>query len=827
MASLCARLNEIENEYDREWMRACVEGLEQRPQLIWRIADSKYAETLLADQSWDAVLNLTDKDAVARLNGDDAAALEVSRKITRQMGIGDPDEHRMWWRARRGGGYDESEHPRDELGRWTESGDGGGGAADEPPKDEVHVAGHIERTVRSMQNFAKESQGTLRERVVIMQRETGKVLADIEQELMIGGNFEHVPTPTSGFTDADLFDEKREFHPDGSILSLHTHPLDQTFSDGDWRVFMRHTIGEMRVVAPNGEYTLIKTKEFTDRPWQERTPAAMNTAYNKHLDAVFDEFYKAGKDQDHNALLEEVTQRVAKEFDVEYSFRPLTGDGSKADKDHPGEGYSAGAFVKNGVIHTNDVNDAAKALGENRKVELAQPRQLSILLDKLGDIAKDMIAKGEKAPKFDLCNVTISGTNLFCVQSKGIPRVEMPQLAKQQDVEFFKYLEAQGYKVKYEQQYASYLHATQNQLDGVKVAGIAQMMRDRDYKSNPIFVSNDDYILDGHHRWAAEVGNDARNNVLGDSKMMDIARVNISITKLLEEANKFTEGKGKLAHGESRERSWAWALARWQAEQTLARLFGLWDESEHPRDDAGKFAESGGGGGSSQSIESFAKDGIKLHINFEHQEKFIKTWNNKIGQTPAEFRKNLLGGIKSTMEIAYDGKEMMFAGSLLDETGKEIGGYKRTIDFKANTAKANVLGLDESVQGTGLTKKILSANIDTYQKLGLDMVETHANIEVGGYAWARYGYVPTKISWKNLQVTLKRKIDELSSGGKMPPDEANALLKLVNGKDPRAMWQIADSKWGDDILLEESWTGEIRFSDKDTMARFKAYIGKK
>ena len=48
--------------------------------------------------------------------------------------------------------------------------------------------------------------------------------------------------------------------------------------------------------------------------------------------------------------------------------------GGKAEGDHPGKGYSKEAVVKKGVIYTSNVNDAARALYEGKKVELDQPR---------------------------------------------------------------------------------------------------------------------------------------------------------------------------------------------------------------------------------------------------------------------------------------------------------------------------------------------------------------------------------------------------------------------------------------------------------------------
>lgn len=256
------------------------------------------------------------------------------------------------------------------------------------------------------------------------------------------------------------------------------------------------------------------------------------------------------------------------------------GGGGKGE--HPGKGYSKGAYVDSkGVIQTTSVYDAQRALHENRKVELDQPRKVSVLIQKLGEVAKKMIEKGEAAPKFNLCNVSVKGTSLFCADTKGIPRVEMPQMDKQQTKDFRKYLKDKGYKVEKDKVTASHLRATQNEIDGAKVAATAKKLEKEGGEiSKRLIISKDDYVLDGHHHWAAKIGLDAADNKLHDDTKVRVSRVNISITKLLAEAEKFTGGKGHKDTGKS---------------FSIGEVFREWDESEHPRDEAGRFGFGGGG----------------------------------------------------------------------------------------------------------------------------------------------------------------------------------------------------------------------------------------
>jgi hypothetical protein len=238
-----------------------------------------------------------------------------------------------------------------------------------------------------------------------------------------------------------------------------------------------------------------------------------------------------------------------------------------------GHGYSKDAHLINGVIHTDNVNDAVRALYENKKVELNQPREVATVLNELGQVAKTFIQLGKSAPNFNLCNVSVADTNLFCAQSKGIPRIKMPQLA---DPEKFRTaLEAKGIKVTDGEENASYLRASQNELVGVKVAAIAQKLKTGEMKLDEerLFISRDNYIVDGHHRWAGVIGFDAMNNKLGDVRMK-VARVDMDIIPLLDEANKFSGPRKSGTEAPPPPLTGAKSAADFLAKQRAASLSG-------------------------------------------------------------------------------------------------------------------------------------------------------------------------------------------------------------------------------------------------------------
>ena len=194
-------------------------------------------------------------------------------------------------------------------------------------------------------------------------------------------------------------------------------------------------------------------------------------------------------------------------------------------------------------------------------------QQISTIIDKLADLGKQAKEKGEQAPNFNLCQVSIPGTNLYCDGNKGIERGDMPQfkgtpqpgspadkLPKDESgeadtEEFFKQmLNKQGIKVSEPTAVPpDRLKATQSELVGVKVAGMSKVLADPNHTAYgkitaPIYVSNDGYVLDGHHRWAAVVAHNAANPT--KQIPMNVRVIDEPIEPLVKRSNEFAEKMG-------------------------------------------------------------------------------------------------------------------------------------------------------------------------------------------------------------------------------------------------------------------------------------------
>lgn len=189
--------------------------------------------------------------------------------------------------------------------------------------------------------------------------------------------------------------------------------------------------------------------------------------------------------------------------------------------------------------------------------------------DRLAEFGRQEKERGE-GTRLNLCEVSVPGTNLFCGDNQGIPRQEMPQLKGQpepgspaealprnRDGEvditpgFLDKLRANGSSITEDSVPAESLKSTQNELVGEKVAGIAEAIRAGKLDiagGDRIVVTKDNYILDGHHRWAGAVLNDAEDGHLGDSTM-PVYRVDMGILDLVDAANTYANDEGIAQKG--------------------------------------------------------------------------------------------------------------------------------------------------------------------------------------------------------------------------------------------------------------------------------------
>lgn len=196
-------------------------------------------------------------------------------------------------------------------------------------------------------------------------------------------------------------------------------------------------------------------------------------------------------------------------------------------------------------------------------------RKVVSILNTLAKVVQKAKQDGTEPPDFDLCRISIPGSNLFCDLNKGIPRKKMPQLKGKPsegswadknlpkddkgevdgEQAFRNHLTDIGVRIEKSEVPATSLKSTQSQLVGAKVAGMYDALKENPDNPGiraPIFVSRDGYILDGHHRWASVVAYDLADGVK-ESIPMNVQVVDMDIEDLVKETNNFAEQIGIAA----------------------------------------------------------------------------------------------------------------------------------------------------------------------------------------------------------------------------------------------------------------------------------------
>ena len=244
-------------------------------------------------------------------------------------------------------------------------------------------------------------------------------------------------------------------------------------------------------------------------------------------------------------------ENPATEFDSEFKTDPKATEAAKTKRD-PRKANIVAAAIK-----------AKKFAGpkNNEDSVFGDPKKERMFVDELNHAALSAM-RGEAAYDFELCSKAFADVG-FCFDpktksgvSKGIPRDRMPQFSSQVDPnqtdspafaalmqskgytspdqvtpedlkaeinmekEFRKALESDGYEIVEQDVPVTSLKPIQGQLKGEKIAGmygtLLAAQEDETYAKQaarllePIYVS-DGYVIDGHHRWAAQCAVDIAN----------------------------------------------------------------------------------------------------------------------------------------------------------------------------------------------------------------------------------------------------------------------------------------------------------------------------
>jgi hypothetical protein len=308
------------------------------------------------------------------------------------------------------------------------------------------------------------------------------------------------------------------------------------------------------------------------------------------------------------------------------------------------------------------VKDRVKALAEKGRRIIVKPSEVREVMEEF--------AKREDNP--DLTSMHIDGTNLYDEDNLGIPRNKMPQVPSDTKAVYVLEMEKRGARVVRGVADPSKLHPIQAEISASKVGLIMKKLREKGTATDDggrIIISKDNYVIDGHHRWAAA----AMLSFEDSSIKLPVIRVDMNHKDLIAATLAWNEATGikPIGLGESNKPGQvrkAWAefdyiiakslrsrtIVRFQPglKPTLKHLAGGHDQTTH-----GRWADSGLPhqlANVEESLDFLFDEGLirpgEIPLKYKYERTYTSTgrWSSDVKETRV-----LADGVRNTLEGGF------------------------------------------------------------------------------------------------------------------------------------------------------------------------------
>ncbi len=140
----------------------------------------------------------------------------------------------------------------------------------------------------------------------------------------------------------------------------------------------------------------------------------------------------------------------------------------------------------------------------------------------------------------------------------GIPRSSMPQIDGEWIHEYLAFLEDHGIEVEFKSVKVHSLKMTQSEINKDKVIALADVYKKKK-KLNRVFVSKDGYVVDGTHRFIAQLNVDRQSMfrvIQIDMNILDIIRISKHFSRVkFRKASDNKLDKSKSAKSERKQKN--------------------------------------------------------------------------------------------------------------------------------------------------------------------------------------------------------------------------------------------------------------------------------
>lgn len=368
----------------------------------------------------------------------------------------------------------------------------------------------------------------------------------------------------------------------------------------------------------------------------------------------------------------------------------------------------------------------------------------------------------------DVTNLKINGTTLMGQDGLGFPRSEMPQVPTKMRDQYFEDMAAQGFTSTEETVDPTTLQPSQSEIGMARVAEIYNKADGEIDPEKQIVISQDNYIIDGHHHWAADVA----ISLMDSSQQMSVVRLAGPALEVIAASK-------------------AWATAHGGVSKSIGMRADF--DPDEPRDDSGKWTGDGGGDSSGKGTGGIAPTPSSELANMTPDEL-----SAHMADVIARQNDGIAKGLDT--EATYD----MVEGIKDVYSGSRIAQQQTLIDMFTNAPgvkSENDLLIMAGLAGSGKTTFLIgspprdgrAAREGHAQELNID-VESHvvANPDVTKSAMERLGMIP---DYSGLGLT-KEEI------GTLVQEEASYITQMI-------VKQAAAS--GKNIIIDSTMKNNAQF----------------
>lgn len=261
--------------------------------------------------------------------------------------------------------------------------------------------------------------------------------------------------------------------------------------------------------------------------------------------------------------------------------------------------------------------------------------------------------------------------------------------------------------------------------------------------------------------------------------------------------------------------------------------YALWteeDERLHPRDNAGRFRRKDEHG---PVLKDMDAGEVSVAAEPEHKLRDILPLVTRDTVTPPAIPKDLIKQLHDTFNGTFSGymarvtsiewangdARLRVSGEIFDGIN-EVGEFKRI--FKVTKDKVfmvehEYLLMDSVVQGQGFSKQFNAHAFKNYKAMGVERVQLQADIDVGGYAWAREGYDWAPDDAPSLAEILTRVDDARAPQTSAPPPRTQQQEDDVYFPMAHNLWKIPEERRDEQAeLARKLWLDIGGTVDMDT-----------